>query len=568
MALAVTTRLAAVLSLLAGLGLQTSTTRAQSPTSPPIPAGSTPPEAPADSPATNAEVLAELRKLRQEVAEARQLKTQVDVLQRQLEAVNGGAAAPAAPAGRGGMGYPGVGTPHTAAEEAEGGFNGIPVRYHSGAFAPESGEKPDADRYPLKGRYKYHHDGTGPNGGGGYFSFSDHDEEFTLNITNQLTLDGTFFDRANLPTIEQNFNIPFTRMYFYGNITKDWSYQVGTQGFLGTYNLLDMFMSWHISKNITLRAGKGLAPPLYEYYAFSPALEPVITNSPLFQLAAKRPIGIMFSGTAIDNRVQWWSGVTNTGTSLFGDLNRNVEYNGAVDVTPFRGDDWKGSVFEGLGGGVGLSAGDQQYALHQSSIAFLNNGEATTNPSFVSVVGLPFYIYNQNIHADGMRYRVAPHVYWYGRFSVLAELMNFNRELTDGRISGRSTQLAYYINASYWLTGERDFMGNGFQGFTTMEPLRPFIPSRGEWGPGAWQLAAQWSQFDAGRNDMDRGFVDMARSTSRMDSFMAGVNWWPNKYTRISADYVYTGFNNPIPIVGPGLIDQYNTFWMRFAMYF
>lgn len=535
----------------------------QAPATPPIPAGAMPPEAPI---ATDAEILSELRKLRQEVAEARQLKAQVETLQRRLEEVGAGGGAPAT--GRGGMGYPGVGTPHTAAEESEGGFNGVPNRYHSGSFGPDTGEPPDADRYPLKGRYKYHHDGTGPNGGGGYFSFSDHDDEFSLNITNQLTLDGTFFDRANLPTNEQNFNIPFTRMYFYGNITKDWSYQVGTQGFLGTYNLLDMFMSWHLTKNITLRAGKGLAPPLYEYYAFSPALEPVITNSPLFQLAAKRPLGIMFNGTALDNRMQWWSGVTNTGTSLFGDLNRNVEYNGAVDFTPFRGDAWHGSIFEGLGGGIGMSAGEQRYALHQTSIAFLNNGEATTNPSFVTPVGLPWYVYNQDVWADGMRSRVAPHLYWYGRFSVLAEMMNFSRELTDGRTTGRSTQWAYYVNASYWLTGERDFLGNGFQGYTVMEPLRPFIPSRGEYGPGAWQAAAQWSEFNAGRGDIDRGFVDVARSTERMDSFMTGLNWWPNKYTRISFNYVWTWFNNPIPLAGPGSIDQYNTFWMRFAMFF
>jgi phosphate-selective porin OprO/OprP len=111
-------------------------------------------------------------------------------------------------------------------------------------------------------------------------------------------------------------------------------------------------------------------------------------------------------------------------------------------------------------------------------------------------------------------------------------------------------------------------MGNGFQGYTTMEPLRPFIPSRGEYGPGAWQVAAQWSQFNAGRGDIDRGFVDASRSTERMDSFMTGLNWWPNKYTRLSFDYVWTWFNNPIPIVGPGSIDQYNTFWMRFAMFF
>ncbi|WP_165070654.1 porin family protein [Paludisphaera rhizosphaerae] len=541
----------------------------QTPTTPPIPSGAVPPSA---GLATDADILSELRQLRAEVAEARQLKAQVEILQRQLQgiSVGGGGGAPAGVAGPGGDGrnWGGFGSPLTAAEEGRGGFNGLPNRYQSGAFGPDTGEPPDADRYPLKGRYKFHHDATGPNGGGGYFSFSTDDDEFSLNVTSQLTLDGTFFDRANMPTNEQNFNSPFTRMYFYGNITKDWSYQVGTQAFLGTYNLLDMFVAWHINKYVNMRVGKGLTPPLYEYYAFSPALEPVITNSPLFQLAAKRPFGVMFNGTLFDNRMQWWSGVTNSATSLYGDLNRNVEYNGAVDFTPFRGDAWKDSHFEGLGGGVGFSAGDNHYKLDQTSIAFTNNGEATTNPSFVTVVGLPWYVYNQNVWADGMRSRVAPHVYWFGRFSVLAEMMNFSRELTDGVNRGRSTQWAYYVNASYYLTGERDFMGSGFQGYAVTEPLRPFIPSRGQYGPGAWQIAAQWSEFNAGRGDIDRGFADPTRSTERMDSFMTGMNWWPNKYTRVSFDYVWTWFNNPIPLVGPGYVDQYNTFWMRFAMFF
>jgi phosphate-selective porin OprO/OprP len=420
----------------------------------------------------------------------------------------------------------------------------------------------------LKAQYKYNHNATGPLGGGGYTSLSAFDDEFTINLTNQITVDGTFVDRQNLPTNEQGFNIPFARTFLYGNITKDWSYQVGVQGFLGTFNLLDLWMSWHINKYVTLRAGKGLAPPLYEYYAFTPALEPVITNSPLYQLAGKRPVGLMFTGSFANDRVQWWSGVNNSGTSLFGNIDRNQDFNGAVDVTPFRGERWEGTVWEGLGGGFGASAGWQQYSLQQGGTAFTNNGEATTNAAFTTVLGVPFFVYNPNVSAYGMRTRVAPHIYWFGRFSVLAEMMNHSRELTDGTTIGRSTQWAYYVNASYWLTGERDFKGNGFQAYSTVEPLRPFIPSRGLWGPGGWQIAAQWSEFNAGTGDFARGFVNTKVSTNRMDNFMVGLNWWPNKYTRLSFDYVWTGFNNPIPITGATPISQYQTFWMRFAMFF
>ncbi len=107
-----------------------------------------------------------------------------------------------------------------------------PDRYHSGAFA---GRDEPRTQYravrPIKARYKYNHNATGPLGGGGYFSFSSPDDEFSLNVTNQITVDGTFVDRARLPTNEQGFNIPFARSFIYGNITEDWSYQVGVQGF-------------------------------------------------------------------------------------------------------------------------------------------------------------------------------------------------------------------------------------------------------------------------------------------------------------------------------------------------
>ncbi len=533
---------------------------AQQPTPPPpSPPPSSLPEAPEPLPATNQELLQERKRLRAEVEAGRQereadrgLREEVRQLRSEVSALRATQSTfPPVP------GPPGL--TGSASEPTGGALRRLPSIYQSGAAGPEVPEPPDADRYPVRGLYKYNHNATGPLGGGGYFSISTPDDEFTLNFTNQITVDGTFFDLQGMPTNEQGFNIPFTRSFLYGNITKDFSYQVGTQASPGTFNLLDCWLSWHINDYLTIRAGKGLAPPVYEYTAFSPALEPVISNSPMFQLAAKRPIGVMFSGMLFDRRVQWWSGVNNSGTSFFGNLSRNMDFNGALDITPFRGDRWTGTIWEGLGGGAGVSTGWQQYALDQTSIAFTNNGEATTNPSFVTSVGVPFYVYNSNVSAYGNRTRVAPHLYWFGRFTVLGEWMYFSRELTDGPRIGRSVQNTYYINASYWLTGKRDFAGNGFQAYSTIEPLRPFYPPRGLWGPGAWQIAAQWSQFNAGSADITRGFVDAARSATQNYNVQLGVNWWPNKYTRFSVDWVWTGFNRAIPITGPTPVSQDNT---------
>ena len=567
---------------------------------------------------SNEELLLEMRRLRAEVEESRKLKDQVTQLQSELstlrensgspafgpgpgvslasffqspgEAMNRGGQ-PAAIFGRGGTGpnAPGfnfsefVGGQPGFMQGSPTGGDAFPYAYTTPPGAgntgpsyggpgqlgrggqPPIGGAQSEDDFKLNMSYRYSSNATGPLGGGGYFHVSDENDEFSVNLTNQITVDSTNFDRQNMPTIEQGFNIPFARTFIYGNITKDWNYQIGTQGFLGTFNLLDMWMTYKVANWLSIRAGKGLAPPLYEYYAFTPALEAVITNSPLFQLAAGRPVGVMASGNVLDNRLQYWFGVNNIGKSVYYGLNRNVEFDGVFTITPFKG---REDFLDGLGGGLGYSSAWEQFRLQQTSINFAQNGEASTNGAFVTSSGVPFFVYNPNVFTTGQKIRVAPHLFWYGRLSFLGEYMLFSRMLSDGTTTGRSTQRGYYLNLSYFLTGERDFRGNGFQGYSTINPISPFIPSRNQWGPGAWQIATQWSELNVGDGDFRRGFADGNRWTNRMDQLMAGVNWWPNKYTRISAFWVWTGFNRAIPLNSPEPVSTFNTAWLRFAMYF
>lgn len=576
-------------------------------------APTTPSEA-APAPISNEELLQEMQRLRAEVAESRELKEQVSQLQNELSTMRENVAAPTfgpnpgvslasyfqsgnlnrggqPPVNAGGGGGPAGGAPSfsdfvggqpgggtmPASDEffpyayptPPGAGNtgptfGGPGQLNRGGQPPIGGAGSEDD-YKLSMSYRYSSNATGPLGGGGYFHVSDENDEFSVNLTNQITIDSTNFDRQNMPTIEQGFNVPFNRTFIYGNITKDWNYQIGTQGFLGTFNLLDMWMTYKVADWLTIRAGKGLAPPLYEYYAFTPALEAVITNSPLFQLAAGRPIGVMASGNILDSRLQYWFGVNNIAKSVYYGLNRNVEFDGVFTITPFKGSE---DFLDGLGGGLGYSSAWAHYKLEQSSINFAQNGEASTNASFVTSSGVPFFAYKPGMMSSGQTIRVAPHLFWYGRLSFLGEYMLFSRELSDGVTSGRSTQRGYYLNLSYFLTGERDFRGNGFQGYSTINPNSPFIPSRNQWGPGAWQLAAQWSELNVGDGDFRRGFADPERWTNRMGQLMAGVNWWPNKYTRLSAFWVWTDFNRPIPVNMPEPISTFNTAWLRFAMFF
>ncbi|MGC8643570.1 MAG: porin [Isosphaeraceae bacterium] len=523
---------------------------------PPLPAAL--PAAPVT--VSNAELLDEIRQLKTQVAETRQLKDQVTQLQNELSNLRQSGAtsgnrdfasvvATEAP--------PSMGPPTPAAPATR----GETMTSHT---IDTGGARNDTltDFTPLQFRYRYLSEANGPIAGGTFLTISDPNEEFTLKFQNQVTIDSTNFDRANMPTTEQGWNIPFGRTGIWGNVTKNFGYQVTLQYFLGEINLLDMFATYQWDK-IRLRFGKGLSPVLYEYYAFSPAFEPVITNSMSFQLANKRPIGATFIYGG--KYMQFWSGITNNLTSGYYALDRNPELTGAVTLTPFKNTD---GIFKHLGGGVGWSVGYENYSLYNPAATTPNLMESTTNSAWVTSSGVPFAVYNQNVRSVGERTRIAPHIFWYGRFSFLGEYIVHSRELSDGTTTARSTQNALMLMGSYYLTGERDYGGNGIQGFSSVEPIRPFLFSRGQWGIGAWQVAAQWSQFNVGRADFTNGFINSSLYTNRAEQLMVGVNWWPVKNTRLSFDWVWTQFNNPIPFTGGTPLSGFNTFWFRYAMFF
>jgi phosphate-selective porin OprO/OprP len=411
---------------------------------------------------------------------------------------------------------------------------------------------------PIFASYRY-------NFGGGYTQLSDADEEFSVKLQNQVTLDGTFYSQPNMPTSEKGFNIPFYRTYLYGNITRDWDYQLAVQGFLGQFNVLDAWINYTVSDALHIRAGRMLSPFLYEYWAFSPAWEPVITNSLLFQVAGKRQMGVMAWGQLAQNRAQYQAGVFTGIEGGFYDLDRNVDFLGSFTLTPWKGTDDR---FENLGAGISVQTGMQNYPLNAGNTdAFINGaGEPTLNFNYINSTGIPFFQYNDDVVADGVRTKFAPHIFWYGRFSVQAEYLWQRRRLADATTKGSTILQGYQTTFSYLLTGERH-TGDGLGGWTTVQPRSPFSPSRGQYGPGAWELAFQYSEIDVGTDNFKLGFADPATSTNRIRQTMLGLNWWPNKYTRLSFDWMYNSLNRPVPTGGQPL-DHLNTYWTRAAMFF
>ncbi|RMF25515.1 MAG: porin, partial [Deltaproteobacteria bacterium] len=96
--------------------------------------------------------------------------------------------------------------------------------------------------------------------------------------------------------------------------------------------------------------------------------------------------------------------------------------------------------------------------------------------------------------------------------------------------SGSSPDFAgYYVQASYFLTGERRPYKRSHGAFGRVKPRRNFLGKEGR-GPGAVELAVRYSSLD---------LSDAAVAGGELDDVTAGVNWYLNPNTRVMANYVH-----------------------------
>lgn len=137
--------------------------------------------------------------------------------------------------------------------------------------------------------------------------------------------------------------------------------------------------------------------------------------------------------------------------------------------------------------------------------------------------------------------------------------MHWDRALTDGSTDITETVDAYYVNTSYLLTGER-YTGDGLLGYTTIEPLDESL--------GAWEVAVQFSQVELGQSSLTPGFAQPGQDATRLWQVMGGVNWWANRYVRVSFNSV-TDWTNKAVEVGDGQVaDTYGIWLGRVAAFF
>jgi len=219
-----------------------------------------------------------------------------------------------------------------------------------------------------------------------------------------------------------------------------------------------------------------------------------------------RNVGIVLSGTALEQRMTWAGGVFNdwfdTDTSIGDSATQLV---GRVTWLPYLSADESNLVHLGLG---------VRYSNAKEGIQFRTEPEFNKSPMFVDTDLIPADDLNQlNLE---LGWRKGP--YWLGAEYVSSDV--------DSPTLGNLGFDGYHIFGSWVLTGEmRNY--NKKSGIVTNIPVARSVYQGGK---GTWELTTRWSSLDLTDGAVDGG---------EMDIFSLGVNWWLSPIFNVNMNYRY-----------------------------
>jgi phosphate-selective porin OprO and OprP len=155
-----------------------------------------------------------------------------------------------------------------------------------------------------------------------------------------------------------------------------------------------------------------------------------------------------------------------------------------------------------------------------------------------------FFKYSSTALANGEHNRISPQAYYYGGpVGVMGEYVIASEEVTNKKITRDLTNTAWEVTGSVMLTGEK----NGYSG---IQPRNSFEPTRGFRHLGAVELALRYSQVSIDPS----AFPLFAKTTSAAqfaEEHGIGVNWYLNRFAKLTTDYEHTNFRMALRTVAP-----------------
>ncbi len=330
---------------------------------------------------------------------------------------------------------------------------------------------------------------------------------------------GTFQDdRKDHP---DGTNVRRARLSVSGTIARDFNYKIENDFAGNASGLTDVYLEYTGLKPVSFMVGQFKEPFGLETLTsdlFTDFIERSSTN--LF--SPDRRIGAMVSANGELAPVGFWTaslGGFGSGTASTGSTDDEAhDITGRLTWAPIAGK--TEALHFGIAGSHRIpdasadsfsfsSRAENQLSSASSDLA-VNTG-TITNVDSVNLLGL---------EAAAV----------YGPASLQGE---FVRAAVNRHTGIEPTFGGYYVEASYFLTGESRNYNAAAGKFDRVKPKWAFSPSKGGWG--AWQVMARYSDLDLNDKTFHGGEL---RDTT------FGIKWLPNSNTMITANYIMSNTDN------------------------
>jgi phosphate-selective porin OprO/OprP len=269
---------------------------------------------------------------------------------------------------------------------------------------------------------------------------------------------------------------------------------------------------------------------------------------PVLAFPPGNDMGVMAINTAFGERMTWAAGYFRI-TGSFSDLgegrnqlgnNLGSSLAGRVTYLPIYGNEGRYLLH------LGLSYNRQFIDVRRadSQVRFSARPETYLTDRRIVDTGVFF--------ADGVEI-FNPELAWVaGPLSFQSEY--FRTFIYSGE-TGNPVFWGWYVQGSYFLTGEHRPYDRQYGVFDRVRPKKNFAPFKGHWG--AWEIAVRYSVLDLS----DRGIQG-----GEGRDITAGLNWYLYPTMRLMFNYVYSEVKNRIdPPIDTG---RANIFQMRIQLAF
>ncbi|NUQ34806.1 MAG: hypothetical protein HUU29_07690 [Planctomycetaceae bacterium] len=287
-----------------------------------------------------------------------------------------------------------------------------------------------------------------------------------------------------------------------------------------------------------VRVGQFLIPYGFEIQNSSNNNTFIERAGPVNAFTVERQTGMMLTKSFLEKKRLTFQVAVSRNTNAFGEDSGDGEYSvtGRVFGMPY-------SFGEGGADGiVHVGASVQSFHNGRGGVAFAARPSVRMGPSLLSTGALNGG--GGNNVDDVMKWEVDA-AFTYKSLCVQGEYhsVQVNSEALDD-----PSLTAFYVYASYFLTGEQRPYKGGVFGYT--KPLTNVYGGEGEGGIGGWEVAVRYSQGD---------FEDGGVAGGEANDITIGLNWYWNGNFRILWNYVMADLDD----VGKA---QY--FTMRFSLFF